>query len=1039
MRVTRLRSKLSAGCLIAGCLLLPCHASGGEPCQAFLDGLRSPNRQLYDLALDYLEAMRSSPLADPAFREAIDYEVGVTLAEGARLLPPGGRQRQQHRAAECFQKFLSDHPHHAKTVDAQKGLADLLIDRGHDDLERAWRAGRVPQHQEQLLAQSRRSYEAAQQVLLAMDRELAAQRGKLKDMDPADPAFIPRRDHLWRESLTGRLAYARTYYDLAHTYAPGSDDSRRFLRTAALELGRYYDKYKRFPVANCALIDQARCYSERGDYAQCLEILGRLVKSQTEDDDAVRRLRIDATELAMQTTLLPAIKKYRETLGLYDNWDAKLRRAADPAEQAASLRCLAAEGALELARTLDDKNPEQATLRAGCRKRAADLLGPVAHSPGEHQKKARTLLADPLLAGGIVRDDLPGGYEEARRRALQAWRQLQEPSLKPDDVERLRNEALDCFRIALADTPENVSIDQLNGLRFCLGSLNWQMGNYYDAAVLGEFLARQHRDGPQGQQGADLARLAYLELLSDPDGGEGRQFAIGRLRNLARYASERWPAAAVADEAWLALMRAEIACQDPLKAAKRLENIPAESPLRPEAELTAGQALWSTYLAAMRLPETRRPPKSELTSTLTQARKLLEDGIARRRKTLGPDKVHLTLRMRNTHPAERDEYVELPNPLPAAVLSLAQIDLEAGEGAQAVALVDDPKIGPHTLLKADDKAAATTPLGVETFKAALRAYVATQQLDKADRAMAALEKAGGATNLTAIYVALGRQLEESLRRAREDGKPDQAAALARGFQSFLNRIADRPPEEATFNSLYWVAETLVSLGAGTADGDPLSPEGRSCCEKGAEVYRRIIQRCEKDETFGPRPGVAAGVRVRLARCLRLLGKHDQALDLLVEVLRTRATLIDAQREAAATCQARGEQEPAYLLLAIRGGMLPPQKSGATALFWGWAGIARKVQFLDAYQDLFDEARYNLASCRLDYAMSRPEEEKTGLLRQAEQDILVLQRLRPEMGGKKWYPRYDALLRKIQGRLGIGEEQQGLKAAEERLSRGRSEH
>jgi len=37
--------------------------------------------------------------------------------------------------------------------------------------------------------------------------------------------------------------------------------------------------------------------------------------------------------------------------------------------------------------------------------------------------------------------------------------------------------------------------------------------------------------------------------------------------------------------------------------------------------------------------------------------------------------------------------------------------------------------------------------------------------------------------------------------------------------------------------------------------------------------------------------------------------------------------------------------------------------------------------------------------------------------------------RPEMGGKKWYDQYDALLRKIQKQLGVNEEDQGLKAAE----------
>jgi len=65
-------------------------------------------------------------------------------------------------------------------------------------------------------------------------------------------------------------------------------------------------------------------------------------------------------------------------------------------------------------------------------------------------------------------------------------------------------------------------------------------------------------------------------------------------------------------------------------------------------------------------------------------------------------------------------------------------------------------------------------------------------------------------------------------------------------------------------------------------------------------------------------------------------------------------------------------------------------------------------------------------------MSKKGTERTDLLREAERDILIIQRLRPEMGGKKWYDRYDALLREIQQGIGRKEKEQGLKAAEEKL-------
>ena len=140
----------------------------GDRCQAFLDGLRAPERGFYDLALDYLEAMRTSPLSDKAFREAIDYEVGVTLVQGARLLPSQQRQQQLEQAGDCFRKFLAGHPRHPRVAEADKYLANLLVERGRSDAERARRPGTMPQQKQQLLEQARRRYQDAQQVLLAL-------------------------------------------------------------------------------------------------------------------------------------------------------------------------------------------------------------------------------------------------------------------------------------------------------------------------------------------------------------------------------------------------------------------------------------------------------------------------------------------------------------------------------------------------------------------------------------------------------------------------------------------------------------------------------------------------------------------------------------------------------------------------------------------------------------------------------------------------------------------------------------------------------
>ncbi|MFV1996270.1 MAG: hypothetical protein ACC661_12610, partial [Verrucomicrobiales bacterium] len=69
---------------------------------------------------------------------------------------------------------------------------------------------------------------------------------------------------------------------------------------------------------------------------------------------------------------------------------------------------------------------------------------------------------------------------------------------------------------------------------------------------------------------------------------------------------------------------------------------------------------------------------------------------------------------------------------------------------------------------------------IETYKVALRAYVATQQVEKVEKAIQALEKlvkAGGdaeaRAKLTRIYVSLGRELQDQLKRLRNEKKTEQ--------------------------------------------------------------------------------------------------------------------------------------------------------------------------------------------------------------------------------------------------------------------------
>ena len=118
--------------------------------------------------------------------------------------------------------------------------------------------------------------------------------------------------------------------------------------------------------------------------------------------------------------------------------------------------------------------------------------------------------------------------------------------------------------------------------------------------------------------------------------------------------------------------------------------------------------------------------------------------------------------------------------------------------------------------------------------AALRAYVAVQQLDKAETVMDELEKrvataadAQAASRLTEVYLGLSRELQETLQLLRRQQRTDELVKVSRGFELFLNRIAERK-QGNTFASLAWVAGTFADM-AGRFDtgGRTLPPEAKN--------------------------------------------------------------------------------------------------------------------------------------------------------------------------------------------------------------------
>jgi len=590
--------------------------------------------------------------------------------------------------------------------------------------------------------------------------------------------------------------------------------------------------------------------------------------------------------------------------------------------------------------------------------------------------------------------DPPPDFDAARQKAKAAWDRLQTAELKPAESEAWRAEALAGIQKALDLAPAAVKPDQVNPLRAALSYLHWAAGDYYEAAVLGEFLARRYPNQSESAAAAQTALAAYAKLMSAARTEPLREAAGRRMADLAQWIVEHWPDSPAADEARMVLIREAAGRHDRKQIVERLASISEQSPRRAEAELLAGQSLWAAYLEAARQPEKTRPPEAEMNQWLDQAQKLLASGIERLRKGKA----------------------EVSYGLAAAALARAQIHLAAHRPQEAIVWLEDPKLGPLSLVEANHAVARLGNLRVETLKAALRAMAASGQPDKIPKILAALEKTQN-VQLAAVYLALGRQFEESLKELCGQGDGKKADQLSQGFAALLARIADQPVARLGFHHALWLAETYERLAA-DAEARQSNEAAADYCGKAASIYHAMVTACRADARFAPSPDATVQLQMREARCLRRLGQYEKAMDALVEILKTRENWLDAQREAAQTLQDWGLSDPRRYGSAIRGDREIRREDGsADYLVWGWGGLARRTQSAAELRDAFHEARYHLALCRWLESQSRSGSQRTELLQQARRDILVVAQLDPELGGPARREQYDALLRKIQKALG----------------------
>jgi len=1003
-------------------------ARAAERWQPFLEGLRQ--RGLDDMALLYLDRMAADPQCPADLREVLDYESGITLMAASRTSRlVSQREKSLEDARARLGKFLAKYPDHELASRAAGQLANVLVERGRIRAERARRPSTLPKRKKKLLAEARGFYTEAHAAFAKADKRYVAALKEMGDV-AVDAASRERRKALQTDLLRTRLFLATAVYEIGMTHPDGSPERRAKLVEAAAAYHAIYEQFaaeREEPLLAGfhARLWEGCCWRDLGQNKKALSTFNELL-SRLDDTPAAHELIGQTLVEALKTLVKPEVHEYAKAVEVYGRWQKRARGADASSPDALALQCLAAEAYLEQARGLEKDDTDRVKML----KTARRLLRGATRWPGSHQAKARAMLLDPLLAGSRDATSEPADFAAARDRADAAKERMQAIEFqqqadrgkdnqesdrnRADEIAQARDEAIRYYQAALALATAKTPPDDLNLVRYSLAYLHWKRHDRYDAAVLGEFVGRRYPESFAARPSAMIALVAYAELYNRAPAGESKQFARRRMMALADYITGRWPQSPEAADAWVTLVHTAVIDGDLAAAENYLAKLPDDSPRRAESEMMIGRAYWSAWIGDARRDEANRPDQETLDHTLAQARRLLAAGLQ--------------------HAATEDR---VDASLVAAAHALAQIHLLENHPEAAVKVLDDPTVGAMTLVRAGHPAASREGYDVEIQKTALRAYVATGQLDKAEAVMDAVEKRVAAKNdpqaaarLTEIYLGISRELQDALEMLRRRGRTNELADVSRGFELFLNRIADRK-QGNTFASLAWVAGTLADLAARFDPGtSELTPEARKYYEQAVGVYDKILARCRQESSFAPGARAVDSVKIRSARCLRRLGRFGQALSRLVEVLGRRNRMVDAQLEAAYALEdwAAATGEAQKYLEAIAGSHPARRKDGARVnVVWGWGKLANLILRSQTRLATFHEARYHLAKCRFQYALTLAGDEKKKMLALAEKDITITQLLSPTLGGTQRRHDFDVLIKRIQSTQ--GKRPVGLPAAE----------
>jgi len=997
--------------------MAPARVSAEEPYLKFLQGLRE--RQYFDMAMAYMDTLEERKEVPADIKTIIPYERAVTLLQSSNYVQnPEAQTEQLDQAQAHLEKFIKNSPNHALVPRANTELANIMLGKARVLIWESKSPSNVDnrlkfqQDARKLIQDARKIYQAAND---AYKKEWESYGVYIPEDEREKRAKRENAEGLY---MRAQLDLATCTYEEAQTYDVDSDKFKETLQKASLEFEELHSKYRSQYAGLYARTMQGKCFEEQDDIRKALGIYDELL-GHPGSSAGLKRLQSQVRHFRLICLNHESRKDYQLVIMEADEW-MKANRASVRTTTGLGIRWEMAQAQenLALARTTPELD------RTRLLRQALENAREINKYAGPYKDVSNSMIQRVLVA--LDREpgdptDFDGAFGTAntmleqigklRENLKVAEQKGDKEQIKnvQDELQALLSETERMYRLALNLATSQIEPNQINAARYRLAYMFYLQRKSFETAVVGDYLSTHSIDGDPtiALDGAYLAMAGLTQAVNDAPENSKNDILDMMVKICERIATQ-WPNSDRATDARMEMGRIYRQYDQPLDAAKWYGDVPPTATQYSTAQLEAGQAYWNAYLSAI-IKEEQETPTATLKEWQNQAAQFLTKGIEEKEKGLPADKAT---------PAE----------LVRAKVSLSQIEIMRGNDGRAVELITKE---PHSVVKAvavadgesrpsEDGNIKSTAFASFAYQQLLRAYIGTRQLEKAEEARTQLEQIAGQSGgeaLTAVYVELGRELQNELERLNKQGDQERLNQVRSGFESFLKQLFERKDGQ-TYGSLIWIAETYFGLAEGTAE-DP--QKAKQYYTSASQTYEEIIRRASNNPQFLD-PSRLTAVRLRLVNCKREEGDYPAAEEAIRLVLKDNPKALDAQIAAASVYQSWGKEEndAEKSLLAVRG-----QTFDDGAVIWGWANIAKRLQMIidggqapPEYVERNREVQYRQAESRLEYSDLAPDQKAAEeQLKRAKADILTYALFSPELTKTPWWDQFDELYQTVQTRLG----------------------